>query len=71
MADDNGNTDPLWTAEEVAEYLRLAETTVSQWAKIGRIPVVKVGALNRFRKSEIDAWLASNAKPAGAARAIS
>lgn len=63
MADDSGNTDPLWEAAEVAEYLKIAESTVSQWAKIGKLPVVKVGSLNRFRKSDIDAWLASNAKP--------
>lgn len=63
MADETSNAEPLWTAEEVADYLRVAETTVSQWAKIGRIPVVKVGTLNRFKKSEIDRWLASNSKP--------
>jgi predicted DNA-binding transcriptional regulator AlpA len=28
---------------------------------------VKVGSLSRFRKSEIDAWLARNAKPAAEA----
>lgn len=61
MAESPGNkADPLWTAEEVAAYLRISDNTVNQWAKIGRIPVVKVGSLNRFRKSVIDRWLEMN-----------
>lgn len=64
MAEDAASAEPLWTAGEVASYLRVTEGTINQWAKLGRIPVVKVGSLNRFRRSEIDAWLAENAKPA-------
>jgi excisionase family DNA binding protein len=63
MTETTASTEPLWTAQEVAAYLQVAEGTVNQWVKLGKIPVVKVGALNRFRRSEIDAWLARNAKP--------
>lgn len=47
----------LWTAEDVARRLQISEGTVKQWVKAGRLPVVKVGKLNRFRPSDIEAWL--------------
>jgi excisionase family DNA binding protein len=58
------SNDALMTAEEVAEHLRVSEGTINQWVKAGRIPVVKVGKLNRFRRSDIEAWVESNSKPA-------
>lgn len=63
MESQTGN-EVLWTAAQVADYLQVAERSVTNWVKAGRIPVVKVGDLNRFRKSEIDAWLDSKARPA-------
>ena len=54
----------LWTAEEVAEYLQVSGGTINQWVKAGRIPVVKVGKLNRFRREDIDSWLGENTIPA-------
>lgn len=47
---------PLWTAKEAAEYLQVAETTVSQWAKLGKIPHRRAGTLIRFDKDELDQW---------------
>ena len=32
--------------------------------KTGKIPVTKVGALNRFRRADIDAWLKESSRPA-------
>ncbi len=49
--------EPLMTAEEVAAYLRLKVSTVNQWSKEGKLPVTKVGSLNRYRKADIDSWL--------------
>ena len=56
--------EPLWTAEEVADYLRVSVETVKKWVKLDQIPHGKAGSLARFRKSDIDAWLASNASAA-------
>jgi excisionase family DNA binding protein len=56
--------EPLMTAEEVAAQLRVSEGTVNQWVKLGRIPVVKIGRLNRFRRDDIEAYIASRAEPA-------
>lgn len=48
----------ILTIREVAEYLRLAEKTVYRYASEGKIPSFKVGGAWRFRKSEIDRWIA-------------
>ena len=61
----------ILTLKEVAEYLRVSEKTVLNWAKKGEIPCGKLGGSWRFRRSELDRWLsqrlgrrpASNARP--------
>lgn len=58
------NNDTLWTAEETAAYLKVTVGTVNQWAKVGKIPVTKVGTLNRFRKSDLDKWLDESSRVA-------
>ena len=57
-------TGQLLTTAEVAAYLQVSRGTVSQWVKTGKIPVTKVGALNRFRQADIDAWLKESSRPA-------
>ena len=65
MDDQDGNQEKaLWTTEEVAAYLQVSKGTVKQWVKFGRIPVTKVGSLNRFRRGDIDAWLKDSSRPA-------
>jgi excisionase family DNA binding protein len=46
-------TEPLWTVEDVASYLRLKEETVRMMARAGKIPAIKVGKVWRFKASEI------------------
>lgn len=45
-----------YTAEEIAEYLRLHPYTVRRLAREKKIPAFRVGGQWRFRKDEIDAW---------------
>lgn len=52
----------LWTAEDVAARLSISEGTVKQWVKAGRLPVVKVGRLNRFRPADIEEWIEARAE---------
>ena len=47
------------TTEEVIEYLQVNLRTVYRLIKAGKIPAVRVGRQWRFRKSDIDTWLAS------------
>jgi len=65
MPEIEGNkVEPLWTEEEVAAYLRVQPSTVRTWVKSGKIPFVKAGSLNRFRRSEIEDWVESGRLPA-------
>lgn len=46
-------TEPLWTVEEVANYLRLKRETVRLMARAKKLPAIKVGKVWRFKASEI------------------
>jgi excisionase family DNA binding protein len=56
----NQSTDPLFTPKETSEYLGITKDTLSVWRCVGRynIPYLKVGRLVKYRKSDLDAWLA-------------
>lgn len=47
----------IMTLEEVAEYLRISERTVYDWAQKGEIPCGKFGTSWRFRRKDIEAWV--------------
>ena len=51
----------LLTRQEAAEYLGVKPQTLAVWAVTGRydLPVVKVGRLVRYRRSDLDKWLES------------
>jgi predicted DNA-binding transcriptional regulator AlpA len=53
--------EPLVTAAEVAQYLKVTIPTVHKWsnATVDPLPVRKYGfrGFRRFRMSEVDAWL--------------
>jgi len=51
-------TDPLWTVEDVARYLRLDPETIRALARQKKLPAMKVGKVWRFRKAEILVFLA-------------
>lgn len=59
---DAGGNEGLWGYAEVAEYLGMSPKTVRRWANERRLPVVKVGALNRFRPEDIREWVKKNTK---------
>jgi len=56
--------DPFLTTDEVLAYLNLNLKTVYRLIKAGRLPAVRVGRQWRFRKSDIDRWLADGRAPA-------
>ena len=45
-----------YTAEEIAEYLKLHPYTLRRLARAKKIPAFRVGGQWRFRKDEIDSW---------------
>ena len=60
--------DDILTIDEVAQYLRVSERTVYDWAQKGEIPAGKIGTAWRFKKTELEKWvnerLASKSKSA-------
>ena len=52
MADDE-----IFTIQNVAAYLKLAEKTAYRLASEAKLPGFKVGGSWRFRKSEIERWI--------------
>jgi PTS system nitrogen regulatory IIA component len=47
----------ILTAAEVADYLRVSERTVYQWAQQGQIPAGKLGNNWRFKREHIIRWM--------------
>ncbi len=47
----------VMTIEEVAEYLRVSERTVDDWAQKGQLPGAKLGATWRFKRSDVEGWV--------------
>ena len=52
----------LLTRSEAAEYLGVKVQTLAIWASTGRysLPFVKVGRLRKYRRSDLDEFLARN-----------
>jgi len=58
--------EQLMDIKEVANYLRVKESTVYTWAQEGILPAFRLGRLWRFRRAEIDVWLEGHRRgPAG------
>ena len=56
----------LLTVAELAELLRLKRGTLDRWRAAGIGPAwIEVGGQFRYRREDIDAWLAERTKGAG------
>ncbi|SFA75081.1 DNA binding domain-containing protein, excisionase family [Collimonas sp. OK607] len=55
------NQSDLLSREEAAAYLGISPRSLAVWKSVGRynLPVIKVGRLAKYRKSDLDAWLES------------
>ena len=49
----------ILTIDEVAAYLKAGKRTVYRLASSGKIPAFKLGGTWRFRRAELDQWIAS------------
>lgn len=49
----------IMTIEEVAEYLRVSERTVYDWAQKGELPGGKLGTTWRFKRDDVEEWVNS------------
>lgn len=58
------NPDPLLDRYEAAAYLGVSHHWIRQAVLDRRLDVVKVGGVNRFRRSTLDAFIEANTRPA-------
>jgi excisionase family DNA binding protein len=56
----------VMTAQEVADYLHCHYYTVYRMVRRGALPVFRLGGDYRFRRSDIDKWIAQRSVSAGA-----
>ena len=47
----------ILTIDEVADYLRVSERTIYDWANKGTIPCGKLGTTWRFKRTEVQRWV--------------
>jgi excisionase family DNA binding protein len=55
----NEQSNEILTIEEVAAYLKAGRRTVYRLAANGQIPAFKLGGTWRFRRTELDRWIAA------------
>ncbi len=49
---------PLWTVQDLADFLQVPVNTVYKWRTTGGgPPAVKVGRYVRYRGADVSAWL--------------
>ncbi len=54
---------PLWTEQQLADYLGISVRTPQQWRQRGDGPqYLKVGASVRYRPVDVDRWLAERTR---------
>ena len=53
--------DTYLSIREAADYLQISDRTLYKWRKKG-LPTYQEGGVIRFRRKEIDAWLAEQRK---------
>lgn len=52
--------DEILTLDKVAAYLKAGKRTVYRLAAEGKLPAFKLGGTWRFRRSDLDEWIAAN-----------
>lgn len=49
----------FFTIDELARYLEVDLSSITEWANSGKVPAVREGDTWRFERKHIDAWIAS------------
>jgi excisionase family DNA binding protein len=55
----SAQSDEILTIDEVAAYLKTGKRTVYRLAAAHKIPAFKLGGTWRFRRGDLDQWIAS------------
>ncbi len=63
-------SERLLTVEQLAGWLQVKKRTVYQWVHEEYIPVVKLGALVRFREGSVNEWIRKREQPGRSERKL-
>jgi len=55
---DFGAKESSLTAEELAKYLEVDTSMITDWVNSGKLPAMKEGDGWRFDRSKVDEWVA-------------
>ncbi|MDD1150196.1 helix-turn-helix domain-containing protein [Pseudomonas sp. TNT2022 ID357] len=55
----SNHPDEILTIDEVAAFLKAGKRTVYRLAASGKLPAFKLGGTWRFRRSDLEKWIAS------------
>lgn len=61
----NVPVEKLLTAVETAEMLHVTRQAIYVWVRQHRIPHIRIGKSVRFRQTDLDEWVRSNAQAVG------
>ncbi len=54
--------DEILTLDEVAAYLKVGKRTMYRLAAAGKIPAFKLGGIWRFKRADLDRWIADQSR---------
>ena len=61
ITDGNGG---LLDMEQASKYLNIKKSSLYSYCMRREVPCIKIGKLNRFRKSDLDRWIADHMQEA-------
>jgi excisionase family DNA binding protein len=64
LSEGRGDDDKLFTVKSLADYLSVSPQWIYERIQLKGIPHAKIGTFPRFKKSDIDRWLATMKVPA-------
>lgn len=58
--DKDGQYPTVLTVAEIAEYLRVSETTAWRWCQTGKLPAFRIGRKWRVRRADLEHYIIQN-----------
>ncbi len=52
--------NPLWTIEQLAEFLKVNNSIIRYWIRMKTLPHIKLGRQTRFDPEDIIKWLSTH-----------
>lgn len=65
MENETRGATNLMGVQQAADYLGLSVGTIYQWRSQHKIPYIKVGRKLKFKKDQLDQWLADRTVQVG------